>query len=273
MAGFAASSLLMSALGIAPFTDNFYSGVGKDGGKSARLRTALAILSRGPVGFGDAVGTANATLLKRTCMSDGRLLQPSETAVQLDSPGYCADGCHSLVTATRSAIPNGAAEAHFGILMAFSAVPGKPFPTTHVRRAELLALLPSDQAHVVWRLDDPACGVGGEASSCLHPLDATHPAALADAESSGMALFIVAPVMTISQQGWVLLGEVGKFVPISPDRISSVTTTPQGMVVRVVGAVGERVEILCTKTGGTIEALSAVVGSTGVAVLKAAASV
>ena len=57
VAGFAASSLLMSALGIAPFTDNFYSGVGKDGGKSARLRTALAILSRGPVGFGDAVGT------------------------------------------------------------------------------------------------------------------------------------------------------------------------------------------------------------------------
>lgn len=280
VAGFAASSLLMSALGLAPFTDNFYSGVGKDGGKSAKLRTALAILSRGPVGFGDAIGTANATLLKRTCMSDGRLLQPSETAVQLDSPAYCADGCHSLVTATRSTISHGGAaaalEAHFGILMAFSAVPGKPFPSTQVRRAELRALLPSDQAaHVIWRLDDPACGVGGEASSCLHPLDKTHPGELVDAESSGMAIFVVAPVMTQHGGQWVLLGEVSKLVPISADRITSVATTPQGMVIHIVGAVGERVEMLCAKTGGAIEALSAVVGSTGVAVLtsKAALSV
>jgi hypothetical protein len=268
VAGFAASSLLMSALGIAPFTDNFYSGVGKDSGKSAELRAALAILSRGPVGFGDAIGTANATLLKRTCMSDGRLLQPSETAVQLDRPGYCADGCSSLVTSTHSTIhltSDADSEfAQFGILMAFSAVAGKPFPSTQVRRAELL--LPSDLEHVVWRLDDPACAVGGDASSCLHALDATHPAQLADAQAAGWGIFLVAPV--ISQQGWVLLGEVSKLVPISADRIGAMSANPRGLEVNIVGAIGERVEMLCAKRGGKIKSLSGVVGSTGVAVLR-----
>ena len=85
-----------------------------------------------------------------------------------------------------------------------------------------------------------------------------------------MAIFVVAPVMT-QHGGWVLLGEVSKLVPISADRIASVATTPQGMVIHIVGAGGERVEMLCAKTGGTIEDLLVVVGSTGVAVLMSKA--
>jgi hypothetical protein len=44
----------------------------------------------------------------------------------------------------------------------------------------------------------------------------------------------------------------------------------EGMMTEIVGAVGEHVEMLYAKTGGAIEAVSAVVGSTGAAVLKAA---
>lgn len=251
VAGFAASSLLMSALGISPFTDNFFSL-----GKSAQLRTALAILSRGPVGFGDAVGKFNASLLKRTCTADGKLLQPSEVAVQLDSPGYCADTCHSLVTSTESRIDAGDAPTLYGTLMTFSAQAGEKFPSSQVRLAELTALPSSGQDYVYmyFKLDDPACVAGGDASGCLRPIDAAHPAQLVDTDSSGLAVFLVAPVMP---QGWVLLGEASKLVPISEDRISLLTgqSAPGGgLSVNIVGAARKKVELLAAKGSGKIMA-------------------
>ena len=267
VAGFAASSLLMSALGISPFTDNFFSGTGKDGGKSASLRTALAIMSRGPVGFGDAVGKFNATLLKRTCTADGVLLQPSETAVQLDSPNYCADGCHSLVTSTVSRIRVDGDVRNFGIIMAFSAQPGvTPLPASQVRFAELPVLVSSGHDYMYWKLDDPACVSGGDARSCLQTIDAAHPAQVVDSDSSGLAIFFVAPVM----QGWVLLGEVSKLVPISEDRITASATTAGGLSVQVVGAPQEEVEMLAAHIatpGGKLKAFAATVGNDGTATI------
>ena len=267
VAGFAASSLLMSALGISPFTDNFFSGMGKDGGKSASLRTALAIMSRGPVGFGDEVGKFNATLLKRTCRTDGILLQPSETAVQLDSPKYCADGCHSLVTSTVSRIKVDGVFWSFGIIMAFSAQPGvTPLPSSQVRFAELPALVSSGQDYMYWKLDDPACASGGNARSCLQKIDATHPAHVVDSDSSGLAIFLVAPVM----QGWVLLGEVSKLVPISEDRIAESATTASGLSLQVVGAAQEKVEMLAAniaKPGGKLKTFATTVGNDGTATI------
>ena len=266
VAGFAASSLLMSALGISPFTDNFFSGAGKDGGKSAALRTALAILSRGPVGFGDAVGEFNATLLKRTCTADGVLLQPSETAVQLDSPKYCADGCHSLVTSTVSRIKVDGDTWTFGILMAFSAQPGTPLASSQVRFAELPTLVSSGHDYMYWQLDHPACVYGGDARSCLQTVDAARPAQLVDSESSGLAIVLIAPVM----QGWVLLGEVSKLVPISEDRIASSATTVGGLILQVVGAPEEKVEMLAANTlkrDGKLEAFAATIGNDGTATI------
>lgn len=268
VAGFAASSLLMSTLGISPFTDNFFSGVGKDGGKSAHLRTALAIMSRGPVGFGDEVGKFNATLLKRTCTADGVLLQPSETAVQLDSPNYCADGCHSLVTSTVSRIKVDDHIWTFGIIMAFSAQPGvTPMPSSQVRFAELPALVSSGHDYMYWRLDDPACASGGDVQSCLQTIDAGHPAHIVDSESSGLAIFLVAPVM----QGWVLLGEVSKLVPISEDRIAASSATKvAGLSFQVVGAPQEKVEMLAANIavpGGKLKSFATTIGNDGTATI------
>ena len=271
MAGFAASSLLMAALGIAPFTDNFYSGRGA----SSSARAALAILSRGPVGFGDEVGKFNATLLNRTCTADGTLLQPSETAVQLDGPGYCASGCSSLVTSTVSRIrgggggggggANASAPTTYGILMAFSAAADQPFPSRRVRRAELTQL-PTNAAYVYWVLDDPNCTAGARMAECVHTIDATHPLELVDAAANGLAIVLIAPV--VSNQGWVLLGEAAKLVPVSEDRIVSVSPAPgSGLSVAVVGAVGETVALLGGRLGGAIGSFAATVGPGGVATI------
>jgi hypothetical protein len=273
VAGFAASSLLMAALGIAPFTDNFYSGRGA----SSALRTALAVLSRGPVGFGDEVGKFNASLLNRTCTADGTLLQPSETAVQLDGPGYCASGCASLVTSTVSRInmnistsggwTTPASGSVFGLLMAFSAVVGQPFPTQQVRRAELTLLPEGGQPYVYWVLDDPKCATGAATAGCVRLVDASHPIELVDADAAGLAIVIVVPVLSAGQR-WVLLGEVAKIVPVSENRIVSVTDVGNGLAVAIVGAVGEVVELLCGRQTGTIGSFSATIGSDGTATVR-----
>ena len=48
------------------------------------LQTAVALLSAGPVGPGDKIGSANKTLLMSTCRSDGLLLKPGYPATALD---------------------------------------------------------------------------------------------------------------------------------------------------------------------------------------------
>jgi hypothetical protein len=51
---------------------------------SAPLHTMLALLSTGPVGFSDAVGQTNASLIKATCAADGTLLKPSKPITTID---------------------------------------------------------------------------------------------------------------------------------------------------------------------------------------------
>jgi hypothetical protein len=117
-----------------------------------------------------------------------------------------------------------------------------------------------------WKLDDPACVSGGDARSCLQTIDAAHPAQVVDSDSSGLAIFFVAPVM----QGWVLLGEASKLVPISEDRITASATTAGGLSVQVVGAPQEEVEMLAAhiaKPGGKLKAFAATVGNDGTATI------
>lgn len=94
------SSILAAAMGLAPSKDAFWSsstehyplslpesGAGtRNKGSPPRypfakehypeVQAAVAVLSCGPVGPSDAVGEANASLLARTCRSDGLLLKP-----------------------------------------------------------------------------------------------------------------------------------------------------------------------------------------------------
>ena len=44
----------------------------------------LLVLHAGPVGFSDAVGQTNATLIRRTCNANGTLLKPSKPLTTID---------------------------------------------------------------------------------------------------------------------------------------------------------------------------------------------
>ncbi|MCS7217316.1 MAG: hypothetical protein NZ924_06640 [Candidatus Bipolaricaulota bacterium] len=66
------------ALGLAPFHDLFLSRRHPGfGGEHALEDAVLRALSCGPVGFGDACGLADAQLLARLVLPDGRLAQPA----------------------------------------------------------------------------------------------------------------------------------------------------------------------------------------------------
>ncbi|XP_065187908.1 uncharacterized protein LOC135818452 [Sycon ciliatum] len=96
------SSFLIWAVGAAPSKDTFWTtdnmplatqiggcrstGCPKDhSNASLELHTILAILSTGPVGFSDAPGMTNRSLIMRTCQDDGRLLQPAKPATAIDA--------------------------------------------------------------------------------------------------------------------------------------------------------------------------------------------
>ena len=88
------SAPFFAAAGIAPSKDNWWSTPDQpkprtlaggptpcDGGNrnvtNNFLHALVATLSTGPVGFSDALGYTNATLVRSTCASDGLLLKPS----------------------------------------------------------------------------------------------------------------------------------------------------------------------------------------------------
>ena len=103
------SSILLHALGIAPFKDNFHTTSNQEKCKFnsepyPELETYVAVLSNGPVGPSDTVGGANKDLIMATCMSDGLLLKPTRPAMSLDSTflyrAFGNSGPDGYVTAT-----------------------------------------------------------------------------------------------------------------------------------------------------------------------------
>jgi hypothetical protein len=95
--------------------------------------------------------------------------------------------------------------------------------------------------------------------------------------SQGFQLQTVAPV---ASNGWVLIGEVDKFLPISRSRIASVVVEPTGgFSVGLLGAVGEQVTIGAVRALGEEATVSqraeaapvyatATIGADGTAMLR-----
>ena len=84
------------------------------------------------------------------------------------------------------------------------------------------------------------------------PFDASHPVKLPECGNWDFGLYHVAPVFP---NGWVLLGEMTKLVPISEERIQSVTETETSIHVQLMGDVGEKVTIsfrMPTSLNGTV---------------------
>lgn len=91
-----AQSMMISALGMAPSKDGFWSTSSQEGNPygednyepAPRLHAVVATLSTGPVQVGDGIGFTDSDIVLRTCMKNGRLLNPTLPATPIDSQFY-----------------------------------------------------------------------------------------------------------------------------------------------------------------------------------------
>ena len=292
---------VFAALGIAPSKDNWWStekqprprDLAKTGGKppcdggsrnvtNSFLHALVATLSTGPVGFSDALGYTNATLVLSTCASDGLLLKPSLPLAAIDrsysratwTPGGSPVFGGAVIPADAHVWATHTAVAHGGgtplvWYFALSLVEAGPLRPVDLVRTDLWPVLPAAQAVVVWDYADPhgtARLVGGGT------------AALASMEGWGHAYKIVAPVLG---NGWAFLGETSKLVPVSVQRRFSLDTAADSgrgggegaaaaaaaagatLVVTMHGAPGERCNISAWHSSGTVLSRSIVLDADG----------
>ena len=229
----AAGQLLAAAMDVRPFKDNAWSNGTFPKGFAD---VAGAVLTMGPVGLADRLNTTDGAVARTACTADGTLLHPARPATPIDAQ-YAAD------------FP---ADAH---VMSANYGPVSPGPQWHVIAASgagsgAVSVVPSDlyprppaSARLLWwRRGAAGCADGLPAAGCLSPLSDRAPLRPAVNESTGIAIFHVVPQLA---NGFVLLGETDKVIPVASRRLLDVVASGAGATVRLQGSPGETVELLC----------------------------
>ena len=249
------NSLLLAALGLRPMVDVLWTNATQaadprwaDGG-SSRPNMAhdaiTAVLSTGPVGFGDLIGATDASLLARTSRADGAILKPAAPALRLERY-YTALGGPGAEVWVAPAGPAASADPRtderanarldLGAVAAAAAarpswwcvlatnVDGSSAAGRPVATSELWPAPPDGAAFLVATVErraadretgvvgvPPQCEDGQPARSCLALWDASTPLGVGtgappSAEVHAFVLFLAAPLLP---SGWVLLGELG----------------------------------------------------------------
>ena len=71
-----------------------------------------------------------------------------------------------------------------------------------------------------------------------------------------------------SVQGYTLLGETAKYMPVSPNRFRKVDISAAGISTELVGKAGEVVELTFARPDGTLGAAKATIAASGIASLQ-----
>jgi hypothetical protein len=201
------TSQLASSLGEWPWADACRSG------ETANL--ILANLSAGPVGVGDVISEINAANIQKVIRSDGVIVKPDTSIVPMDAT-YLADG-----SGMRSPMVAAAYTDHGTLRTAYV------FAFPRASGESSLRFRPADlglngQAWVY----DVAAGMGR-----LVPDGSTYFGSFANPTPlQGWSYFIVAPV---TRNGIAFLGDAGKFVSNSHQRIAWMNEGSGGLSVSV----------------------------------------
>lgn len=235
------TSLLLYAVGLAVSKDNFWSTRVQRGSKwgdgtvepFSALQAAVATLSRGPVLVSDKIGHTDRDLVMRCSRKDGLLLHPGTPAIMIDAAvlGMAKGRPWGEVWLATTDVSDRRFGALFGALVKRDVL---------VRPAEDLGYPPGTAEADVLAM----------ASTADHRTEGhvvCGPLALRRCGKADFQLWSIA--LREPGGGWTLLGEVGKWIAISPRRIIGITTTAPrrgeapGLRVDVVGAPGERVRL------------------------------
>jgi hypothetical protein len=216
----------------------------------------VATLTCGPVGFGDAAGHTNASMLRRASRQDGTILKPAHPIYRTDAAamGGGADGrtlgsvqiWETVSTVARHVSSRGDERANS--FASLDCVAGCDLtPSQHWWRillvtSALSAPIPPLTTASLWPTPHPnssflvsddhgaACVDGATPRSCLAPLSSQQPLDLSAASTAGddanrmWRLLSAAPVL---RGGWALVGEATKYVRVSPQRLVRATRSPR----------------------------------------------
>jgi hypothetical protein len=220
------NSLLAWSLGMAPFKDTFWSSKFQPGGKyeakvhesNCELEALSSALSSGAVGSGDKIGCVDRALLLKCCRPDGLLLKPDKPATPIDR-WFLMDKPKGEIWDTNTKI--GGQRWHYFLIadhkarldLKLSDIGESTSRVVRNVKSEQLSLWPSDNSFSI---------------DCIEPSTGSIP----------FGYFEIAPV---AADGLSFLGEEDKFISISRERFSVISTDHRN--VTLTGVPGETVHL------------------------------
>ena len=262
------SSLLVWALGAAPSKDTLWTSTNHrtaiPGCKwtpdhelpAIELHVILALMSTGPMGISDAIGMTNATMLRRTITANGTLLKPSKPITAVDS---------SLLSTTLSGLEGYVYSTSGYSDRSWHFISFKMKKSYAVRLRDFWPPIVSAASNAIIPLvyrsfhHSSSCkhGTYAVASGCVTRV------LLNDTADPSTIIFVTpkssfenvtggsdfAPTLTTVWKGcypkndWTLLGELDKYVPLSPARFLWIVCTERGVVLNLRGSVGEEITL------------------------------
>eukprot|EP01043_Picozoa_sp_COSAG02_P038845 COSAG02_NODE_3026_length_7517_cov_4.200593_4_plen_981_part_00 len=181
-----------------------------------------------------------------------------------------------------------------GVTAGSRAGPALPEPkTAQLRLAEMWPTPPAASAYWVQEWGHTSCANGSLARSCLSRWSLLSPLDIAATMTQHRAypqttrlyrFFRAAPILS---SGWTLLGELSKFVPVSPQRIvlsdsrhvdygmdadSNGVIVDEPLAFDVIGASGEHVSLAVVTPQSRVLWVKLTIGSTGVATVHCASA-
>nr|XP_006815625.1 PREDICTED: uncharacterized protein LOC102804514 [Saccoglossus kowalevskii] len=236
------SSILHHAVGLAPYKDTMWTSSKQPGDPYTNgtelfteLQSVVSLLSSGPVGPGDKIGYMNKSLIMRSCNSDGLLLKPSKPATAIDPQIYRSalgsGGPDGEVWSTYSDI----AAYRFGTLLWVNVKTSYPITPQQAGFGQLgssYAFSDRNPAGTLVKFDEKnllnqqKCG------------------------KDDFGLWHTTPEIpiTASNRSVLLLGELSKWVKMSPQRVIDIITYSADIVLTLQGGVGEHIEFTLVYT-------------------------
>ncbi|KAH3722992.1 6 carbohydrate binding protein [Pelomyxa schiedti] len=249
------SSMLIWALGMVPFKDNFWSTTEQLGcpyilcrEPNPVIQTLSSALAGGPLAIGDKIEFTDSELVMHTCMLDGTLIKADRPAIPLDKAFLQFDGIDPSVV-------------HLGETRA--TVSGMTWH--YIFCTELpydMDIYPEDlgmdnSGIVVDYFDDP--NSPSEFNSTL-PLHLATQGTVAPYTIVPYKYYVIAPDLS---SGWVFIGDMSKFITVSSTRIQLVDYDTAGQVyVEAIGSPEETITLsFYSPTGASVSGSCAIAAS------------
>jgi hypothetical protein len=252
------SSLLVWALGAAPSKDTLWTTINNKtetpGCKwtpdhesvAVELHVVLALLSSGPVGISDGIGWTNKTLVERIIAKDGTLLQPSKPITAVDSNFLIHPSPNGFLYGTYG-VGNSWIFVSFQLEEPFSVTLRDFFPRVQMESDPVLAYRTFSTSM--------NCRPGRDAikSGCVNMVAIGDPSqdetifvaqrSTFESPGSDLAPNVVTVWQGCAKSGVFLLGELDKYVALSPKRFESVVCTQKGVMSVIRGTTGETIRL------------------------------